>query len=62
MTQFEWWDKVGSGMPPLDDEDAYEHVQRITAVCWDAARAAIPKTKDLQGEKDVKRYEVDNRN
>jgi len=41
MTHFEWWDKVGSGMPPLDGEDAHEHVQRVTAACWDAARAAI---------------------
>ena len=48
MTQFEWWDKVGSGMPPLDGEDAYEHVQRVMAACWDAAQAAIYEAEASQ--------------
>jgi hypothetical protein len=48
MTHFEWWDKVGSGMPPLPSEDAHEHVQRVTAECWPAARAAIYESEAAQ--------------
>lgn len=48
MTHFEWWDKVGSGMPPLAGEDQHEHVQRVTAACWDAARAAIYESEAAQ--------------
>jgi len=48
MTHWEWWDKVGSGMPPLPGEDAHEHVQRVTAECWQFARAAIYEAEAAQ--------------
>lgn len=48
MTYEEWWREVGSGMPPMPGEDAHEHVQRVTAACWPAARAAIYEAEAAQ--------------
>lgn len=48
MTHEEWWYEIGSGMPPRIGEDAHEHVQRVIAVCWPAARAAIYEAEAAQ--------------
>lgn len=48
MTHEEWWNEIGSGMPPRIGEDAHEHVRRVTAVCWPAARAAIYEAEAAQ--------------
>ena len=48
MTHEEWWREVGSGIPPMPGEDAYEHVRRVTAACWPAARAAIYEAEAYQ--------------
>ena len=29
-----WWDQEGSGMPPLQNEEACEHVRRVSAIAW----------------------------
>lgn len=29
-----WWHNEGSGMPPKADEDAYEHVLRVSRIAW----------------------------
>ena len=29
-----WWHEEGSGMPPRPDEDAEDHVRRITEIAW----------------------------
>lgn len=35
MSDFEtWWRNEGSGMPPLEGEDAEIHVKRIAAIAW----------------------------
>ena len=39
MTFDEWWNEYGSGLPPMAEEDAHEHVHRVAALCWQAACA-----------------------
>jgi len=34
MTYNEWWNKVGSGMQPLPNEDIEEFAHRMTALAW----------------------------
>lgn len=35
VAEFElWWFNHGSGMPPEKDEEASEHVHRITRIAW----------------------------
>ena len=29
-----WWRNEGSGLPPKNHEDAYEHVLRVTRIAW----------------------------
>jgi hypothetical protein len=29
-----WWDKEGSALRPLENEDAEEHSKRITKLAW----------------------------
>jgi hypothetical protein len=29
-----WWHEEGSGMPPLDGEDAETHVHRVSRIAW----------------------------
>ena len=50
MNHQQWWDEVGSGMPPLRGEDAHEHVHRVTAACWPIARLAIFEAEAAQIE------------
>jgi hypothetical protein len=44
-----WWVNEGSGMPPLANEDAEEHVRRITEIAWlngaYCARAELAKSE-----------------
>jgi hypothetical protein len=40
MTFEEWWHGHGSGLPPTGGEDAHEHVHRVAALCWQAARSS----------------------
>ena len=30
----QWWDNIGSGLPPFDDEDHAEHVERIAHMAF----------------------------
>lgn len=39
MTFDEWWREHGSGLPPMAEEDAHEHVHRVSALCWQAAQS-----------------------
>lgn len=48
MTHEEWWDEVGSGIPPMPGEDAHEHTKRVIAACWPAARATIYEAEAAQ--------------
>ena len=48
MTNDEWWNEIGSGMPPMPEEDTSEHVKRVIAACWPAARAAIYDAESAQ--------------
>lgn len=54
MTHAEWWEQVGSGMPPTPGEDAHEHVYRVTAACWPVARLAIFEAEAAQIEAPLK--------
>lgn len=29
-----WWYNVGSGLPPLPEEDAETHVRRVCKIAW----------------------------
>lgn len=35
-----WWDEVGSGIVPENNEDHEEHTKRVTREAWKAAQAA----------------------
>ena len=41
-----WWDE-GSGMTPMDSEDAAEHVHRVARIAW--ANGAFKVEKDFMG-------------
>ena len=36
----EWWDNIGSGIPPLYNEDQEEHARRVTRLACETAMIA----------------------
>jgi len=44
-----WWDREGSGMPPVENEDHAEHVHRLTEIAWHNGAYVASATVELCG-------------
>lgn len=43
-----WWNEVGSGMNPEDNEEAYEHAKRVAFEAWSKAEVEPSKPKNKE--------------
>ena len=44
----EWWEQVGSGIAPKNDEDYEEHAQVVSRLAWEACVEEAARICDKQ--------------